>query len=162
MYVLPESLRSELKEPFGPVASGSFADELGDGPITTVGDVVTHQALDDGVNPNTMIVDGITKRDEDADPIEPGDDTERITVENPAAKITSELWQAVASAYANDHPTLIEVDGEEDLATLPAIVHAPKDANVVYGQPDEGAVIVTVDQITRERALDVLARMEVV
>ncbi len=162
MYILPDSLRTALKEPFGPVISGEFTDALGEGPIATVGDVVTRDALEADVLPEVMIIDGKTKRTEQADPLDLPDQLHRVPVENPAARITDALWQAVATAYANASCTLIEVDGEEDLATLPAIVHAPEGANVVYGQPDEGAVVVTVDQITRERALDVLAQMEVV
>lgn len=162
MYVLPESLRGELKKPFGPVTSGPIADELGEGPTATVGDVVTRDAIDEGIDPKLMIVDGKTKRTKDAETPDFSADLDRVTVENPAAKITDELWEAVAAAYAEPTRTLIEVDGEEDLAALPAIVHAPDGANVVYGQPDEGAVIVTVDQITRERVLDLLAQMEVV
>ena len=38
----------------------------------------------------------------------------------------------------------IIVDGEEDLATLPAILYAPLGSAVVYGQPNEGSVLVDV------------------
>ena len=162
MHILPEELRDELRRPFGPVVPGSFVEHLGQGPIATVGDVVTAGALAHDVLPQLMIVDGRTKREQEATPPELPPDIHRVPVVNPAARITDELWQAIASAYAASSCTLIEVDGEEDLATLPAIVHAPDGANVVYGQPDQGAVVVTVDQATRRRALDVLAKMEVV
>jgi uncharacterized protein (UPF0218 family) len=162
MYVLPESLREELKDPFGPVVSDALSGHLGEAPIATVGDVVTGEALDEGVLPQLMVVDGHTKRTEDPEVPDFPEELNRIPVDNPAGEITDELWQAVATAYAGSTCTLIEITGEEDLAALPAIVHAPKGANVVYGQPDEGAVVVTVDQATRERALDILARMEVV
>jgi uncharacterized protein (UPF0218 family) len=162
MYVLPESLREELKDPFGPVVSDALSGHLGDGPIATVGDIVTSESLDEGILPQLMVVDGHTKRTEDPGVPDFPDEVNEIPVENDAGEITDELWQAVATAYAGSSCTLIRIDGEEDLAALPAIVHAPKGANVVYGQPDDGAVIVTVDQTTRERALDILARMEVV
>ena len=38
----------------------------------------------------------------------------------------------------------IVVDGEEDLATLPAILYAPLGSVVIYGQPNEGSVLVNV------------------
>jgi uncharacterized protein (UPF0218 family) len=162
MYVLPDELRSELKSPMGPVQKGSFVDEVGEGPLATVGDVVTRRALSAGARPTLMVVDGITKRSEEAPEVDPGSTTREVEVDNPPARITDELWDAIEDAFQGETPTLIRVDGEEDLAVLPAIVHAPDGATVVYGQPDEGAVLVTVDQIARERANDLLARMEVV
>jgi hypothetical protein len=36
--------------------------------------------------------------------------------------------------------------GEEDLLTLPAIVEAPIISFVIYGQPEEGIVLVEVDE----------------
>lgn len=162
MYTLPQELRSELKDPFGPVTTGPLVKHLDDNPLATVGDVVTKDALDEGILPAIMIVDGKTKRTEDAPNLDVPTKAKTVRVKNPAAKITRELWGAIQDAYAQPEPTLIRVEGEEDLATLPCIVHAPDGATVVYGQPDEGAVVVTVDQITRERAEDLLARMEVV
>lgn len=162
MYVLPDDLRDELKKPLGPVVQGSFDEHLGDGPLATVGDVVTASALKQGLGPQVMVVDGVTERTKDHPGITTDLPLTRFTVNNPAARITTALWHAIAQAYAAHDHALIEVDGEEDLATLPAIVHAPPGASVVYGQPGEGAVIVTVDQTTRRRALQLLAQMEVV
>ena len=50
-----------------------------------------------------------------------------------------------------DEPRVLLVDGEEDLATLPAVLAAPDGASVVYGQPGEGMVLVTVTDAVRER-----------
>lgn len=162
MYQLPESLRHELKKPFGTVTTGPLEPHLDHDTLATVGDVVTRDALEEGLAPALMVVDGKTQRTREAPTVQAPGKARRITVENPPAQITEELWGAIEDAYESQPPTFIQVEGEEDLATLPAIVHAPDGAHVVYGQPDEGAVVVTVDQITRERADDVLAQMEVV
>jgi uncharacterized protein (UPF0218 family) len=53
----------------------------------------------------------------------------------------------------------VVVDGEEDLATLPALVAAPTGASIVYGQPGEGMVLVEVDLTSTDRARDLLSRM---
>ena len=38
------------------------------------------------------------------------------------------------------------VDGEEDLLALPSILFAPLNAYVLYGQPNEGIVVVSVTE----------------
>jgi uncharacterized protein (UPF0218 family) len=60
---------------------------------------------------------------------------------------------------ASTGSTVIDVGGEEDLVTLPAIAAAPENASVVYGQPGEGMVRVPVDGETRRRARDLIERM---
>ena len=50
------------------------------------------------------------------------------------------------------------MDGEEDLATLPAI-KLENGAKVIYGMPDKGMVVVDVNQQTKERANKLLERM---
>jgi len=166
MYVLPEGLRSELQAPMGPVLTGELLlAAVRDVPrLATVGDVVTRTLLEAGVVPQVMVIDGKTKRTEAVSPLDAADvrGAVEVRVVNEAARIRPELWDAVAAAFASRARTLIRVDGEEDLATLPCIVHAPEGARVVYGQPGQGAVVVTVDQTTRARAHQLLARMEVV
>ena len=51
------------------------------------------------------------------------------------------------------------MDGEEDLATLPAIKLCKNGAKVIYGMPDKGMVVVDVNQQTKERANRLLERM---
>jgi hypothetical protein len=57
-------------------------------------------------------------------------------------------------------PVTIDVDGEEDLATLPAILATPVGGSVVYGQPDEGMVLVAVTPAARREARSLLGRMD--
>ena len=51
------------------------------------------------------------------------------------------------------------MDGEEDLATLPAIKLCENGAKVIYGMPDRGIVVVDVDQQAKERANKLLEMM---
>ena len=113
-----------------------------------------------------------------------------VAVENPPATLTAALLSALSEAIravgegsggASEEasggeseeatgegstaaspatPTRIDVDGEEDLATLPAILIAPEGASVVYGQPGEGMVLVQVGREATERARDLLTRMD--
>jgi uncharacterized protein (UPF0218 family) len=163
VLTLPEALRSAFKEPFGPVhteTEGLLAD-AGE-PLIAVGDVVTHHLTATGARPDAALVDGLTEREAVAEALAPeieGYDR-AIEVANPAATLTVELLAALAAAIEEDGSTVVVVDGEEDLATLPALAVAPEGASVVYGQPGAGMVHVRIDRATRERARDLLSRME--
>jgi uncharacterized protein (UPF0218 family) len=161
---LPADLRSELKEPLGPVTTDA-AEVLATAgsPLVAVGDVVTYHLLEAGRMPDVALVDERTERSAVdpaiSDAIE-GFDRE-VSVANPAATLTADLLETLREAVerAGEATTLVDVDGEEDLATLPALVAAPTGASVVYGQPGEGMVHVTVDADVRTMARDLLARM---
>lgn len=162
---LPATLRPELKEPLGPLYTD--ADELlaaATDPIITVGDMVTYHLLEAGRVPDVALVDERTERtavETDVWNAITGFDREQ-TVTNPPATLTSDLLRTLQEAIdrADRETTLIVVDGEEDLATLPALVAAPSGASVVYGQPQEGMVLVTVDLTATDRARDLLSRMD--
>jgi len=160
---LPRALRSELKEPMGPLYID--ADELladaGD-PLVAVGDMVTYHLLASGRVPDLALVDERTKRSavetEVSDAITGFD--RRVTVENPPGTLTRELLTAVREGLDAAGTTLLDVDGEEDLAALPAVLAVSETASLVYGQPDEGMVLVTPDGATRERVRSILSRMD--
>jgi hypothetical protein len=160
---LPEALRGELKAPLGPVYTdtGALLAES-EGPIIAVGDVVTYHLLQAGRRPDVALVDGRTKREAvDAavwEAIDGFDD--RIELANPAATLSAALLSELRSAVDREGSTVLVVDGEEDLAALPAVVIAPDGASVVYGQPDEGMVHGVVTPELRERMLDLLSRMD--
>jgi uncharacterized protein (UPF0218 family) len=87
---------------------------------------------------------------------------ETVAVENPSGTLTDELVTALQSALEREPSTttLLVVEGEEDLAALPAVLAVADGASVVYGQPDEGMVLVTADEPTRERVRSLLERMD--
>lgn len=160
---LPRALRGELKEPLGPI----FTDaerllESADGPLVAVGDVVTYHLESVGVTPDVALVDGITKRER----VDPevrnavSDDARQIRVENPAGVLTDDLLRALVESVESPVPTVLVVDGEEDLAALPAVLAVPIGASVVYGQPDEGMVLARVTPELQAEVGDLLARMD--
>src|SRR3989344_5567420 len=69
-----------------------------------------------------------------------------VKAKNPAGYISRELVRAfekVLKGLVRDGmKRIVEVDGEEDLAGVPAILLAPLDSMVLYGQPDQGIVAV--------------------
>jgi len=158
---LPDALRSELKEPLGPIETNAEALlSTVDGPLIAVGDVVTAHLERAGRSPDVALFDERTQRESITEDVASGLPEVDRRVENPAATLTEALLSALRGAIESEGPTRILVDGEEDLATLPAIVAAPEGASVVYGQPGEGMVHVRVTAETRERARDLLSRMD--
>lgn len=160
---LPTAMREDLKEPLGELYTDTDALlASAGGSIIAVGDIVTYHLLEAGRRPDVAIVDGKTKR-ERVEPrvlnaIEEFDD--RIDVANPQSTITDDLVEALATAIGSSGSTVIVVDGEEDLASLPAVLAAPEGGSIVYGQPDEGMVLVSVDDEIRERCRALIGRMQ--
>ena len=160
---LPAALRGELKEPMGEIYTDTAAllDAAGD-PLVAVGDMVTYHLLSAGRVPDLALVDERTKRSaverEVTDAITGFDRT--VEVANPAGTLTRELLVAMRDGLGGDATTLLDVDGEEDLAALPAVLMSSDTATVVYGQPDAGMVLVVPDAAVRERVRSILSRMD--
>lgn len=162
---LQQALRPELKDPLGPIYTE--ADELladAGTPLVAVGDIVTYHLLEAGFTPAVALVDGRTKRATVDDHIQDALDSDRfdheLAIANPPATLSASLLSALREGLDHDGTTIIVVDGEEDLAALPAVAAAPTGASVVYGQPDEGMVLVDCEGATRETVRDLLARMD--
>lgn len=160
MLSLPPALREAFKEPFGPVYTD--ADELladaGD-PVIAVGDVVTHYLRLAGHAPRVAVVDGRTERETAPDEVRASIPAPDVTVENPAGTLSRNLLAALRDAVGDPDPTTVAVEGEEDLAALPALYLCPEGGSVVYGQPGEGMVLARRSE-NRARARDLLGRMD--
>lgn len=169
VYVLPEYLRAELKKPFGELITND--EEICrkyhsiDGVLVTVGDVCTRRALGCGKKPLIAIIDFKTKREliykHEEILKEIPSDYRRLKVKNNPGTISEDLINVISDAFNRKEFTLIVVEGEEDLSVIPAIIHAPPGAYIVYGQPDEGAVFIKVSDELKEKAQEILNSMVV-
>jgi len=160
---LPKEMRGELKEPLGDVVAEADRERLNNkGRIVAVGDMVTYHLLEAGFTPDVAVVDGKTEREEvDEEIVECWSALPVVArVENEPATVSREVVDALRDALDDDNRSLIEVEGEEDLVVLPAIVLASDGDMVLYGQPGEGMVYVEVNDEMRVRALDMLRRMD--
>ncbi len=131
--------------------------------VIAVGDIVTFNLLKAGLVPDISFVDDRTKRGPASDHIMHGTKHPRFktaTIENPPGTITDGLLQEISKAMGSDHPVRIFVKGEEDLAALPAIAMAPLSSVVIYGLPDEGAVLVKVTESKKREIQSFLDRMK--
>jgi uncharacterized protein (UPF0218 family) len=163
MLRLPQSLRSAFKEPFGPVYTDAQPLLAAtDGPVIAVGDVVVAHLVRAGRTPDVAVIDGRTKREAVSPDTEAALEAlpDGTRVENPAGELTEALLRALVAAIDADEPRVLDVDGEEDLATLPAVVAAADGTGVVYGQPDEGMVLVRVTPETRAEMIGLLEQFE--
>jgi len=148
-YFAPdEKERAELKKPLGRLyRSVAEAKEL-KGRIIAVGDFVSHSLLKAGIYPDIVIIDGLVEREKTELKTE---GYQGVKVKNPAGRVTKELWDAVKNAIEGNNPLKIEVEGEEDLAVMPAVMLAPAGTKVAYGQPREGLVVVNADLESKEK-----------
>jgi hypothetical protein len=161
VYILPEELRAELKRPLGELHR-SFSDvDVGNSFLITVGDVTTRNALEHGLKPDVSIIDNrIQRRDSDH---EFRDTATILRSRNPPGTVTESLWksieEAIEGATERGERFMIVVDGEEDLAVLPSILLAPPDTVILYGQPDEGVVLVRASE-TSSKAEELMKKFE--
>lgn len=167
-YVLPEKLRSTLKQPIGQLVDEQTLLQLIDTgkKIVSIGDQVTYTLLKHDVPPLFCVIDFHTKRKETFNEIKKtlrtfGEKT--VNVENPPGTITTALWEIIQKTYQEDVTAgitvRIEVSGEEDLAALPAILFAPRDVTIIYGLPDKGVVVVPSEKQYKEKVKNILAEM---
>ena len=151
MLRLPEEVRPLLKRPLGRLfrSTGEAVDHLRTSPPTrliTVGDVVTAEFLEAGLKPDIVVVDFRVMRSPAGEDIKRVIDSYSVPVRrvrNPAGFLVPELGDELKDA---DLPLKIIVDGEEDLATLAAVLTAPVGSVIAYGQPGEGVVLVEVTE----------------
>ena len=154
MLELPEEVRQLLKRPLGQLFPNVAAAierlrQLHPSRLISVGDVVTADLLEAGLRPDVAVVDMKVMRlpvDEKTKRAVEAFEATVVRVKNQAGSITPELREALEAAKP---PLKIVVEGEEDLATLPAVLSAPLGSAVVYGQPGEGLVLVEVTEPKR-------------
>ncbi|RLG72750.1 MAG: hypothetical protein DRO11_01515 [Methanobacteriota archaeon] len=165
---LTPPLNKLLKKPIGVLISGEPGEvaaevrekleNLTPPCLISVGDVSTEQLLENGVKPDVAIVDGKTLRGERLEH-RYNHYISRFHLQNPPGVLVDRCWAILVKAICNP-PSLVEVDGEEDLLTLPAVILAPTNSVVVYGQPGVGMVVVVANNPTKMFAMKIVGDME--
>ena len=170
LLLLPDELRSILKEPLGKLCRGdgldcvkAMQDDIRKAnKLVAVGDMTAFYLLKAGIYPDLMIVDNKTKRMQVSDQVMDKLDHKSykmVPVQNPAATLSSDLMERIKESMQGQEKIKIIVEGEEDLATLPAILYAPPGSAVVYGQPNEGSVLVDVTAEKKLHIEELMKRM---
>ena len=159
---LPDDLRDQLKNPLGNLVSDNDPNKeniikkiTAESIVITVGDRTTENILQLGLKPQIQIIDCLEKRNQRIAPIDDTINT-KLSCRNPPGEITEESIQIIKKAFSSEPPVRIVVDGEEDLLVIPACVFAPENSVVMYGQPNEGLVIVTITPEIRAKVQKIL------
>jgi len=162
---LPENLRDQLKTPLGDlikeenVSKEKILSKIGSESITiTIGDRTTENMINFDIMPQIQIIDGLEKRNRRVVPTDDAVNT-NLSCRNPPGEITEESIQVIQKAFSSEPPVRITVDGEEDLLVLPVCMSAPENSVVMYGQPNEGLVIVHITPEIRAKVQKILDAM---
>ena len=167
-YALTPELRLKLKEPFGSLIQGTSEETMAkmkelvkkDKPtkIISVGDIVSQNLHKHNIHPQITIIDNISLRNQ---PMPQEAAVEKtVHIKNPPGTITQETISAVKKALEKDEHTHIVVDGEEDLLALIAVLYAPQNAFVVYGQPNSSIVVIKVASQKKAQVQEFLKAMK--
>ncbi len=168
VYTLTPELRIKLKDPFGSLIQGTLEETMfkmkemveKEKPprIISVGDIVSLNLHKHNIHPQLTIIDNISLRDQ---PIPKEAEVEKtIYVDNPQGTITQETILAIRKALDKNEHIHIVVNGEEDLLTLIAVLFAPENTFVVYGQPHLGIVVVKVTPERKSQVQEFLNAMK--
>ncbi len=167
-FVLPENEREELRKPGGSiekdmkeVLSGLQSSPM----LIAVGDIVAESLVKLGRPADISIIDGKTRRKIlNIEGTHLFDSAIRLETENPAGIITQKgallLKKAITDYHTTHNKQVIVVTGEEDLLAIPAILLAPLQTVVVYGQFDQGIVVINVSEQNKKHIYNLFRKFK--
>ena len=162
---LPENLRNKLKIPLGRLIKNNDPEKVQiikqiytENIVITIGDATSEMLIKLGLIPFLQIVDGKEKRHERELPVDSSVVTNLHCV-NPAGELTQQSIDTIKKSFNSKPPIRILVDGEEDLMVLPACLFSPENSVVMYGQPNEGLVIIHITPEIRAKVQRILDAM---
>lgn len=156
--LLPKSIRSKFKQPLGRTytSTGDILSAIKGETLITIGDVTTKLLYETEAIPYLAVVDFIVERKKlyrSLKELGIPESVESQEIDNPAGTLSPMLFTALRTLLQNSHKEkryVIQVNGEEDLAALPAILASPLGFVVCYGQPGEGTVVVPITEKIKE------------
>lgn len=165
VYAIKPELLEKFRQPFGVLLRGTFSETMKQlnaivnkekpPKVVSVGDTVSRNLHKQGIKTQLSITDNKSLRRRVKPATFPAEKV--FQTKNPQGTITEEAITTVQEALRANEDAHVIVDGEEDLLTLIAVLYAPKNALVVYGQPHEGIVVV---KVTAEKKAEARALFE--
>lgn len=114
--------------------------------VVVVGDVSLQQFIEHNWHYDLGIFDNHTQRIKTIDTLKSFD----TRLKNPAGIITTNLYNTIHSWKHSPFRHML-IDGEEDLATVAAVLAMPLGTIVYYGQPNQGMVTIEISEEIKER-----------
>ncbi len=175
--IMPDSLKEVLRKPLGHIIT-SFrllpktqlskikADSHRQNEVTliSVGDVITYNFKKVKIIPSVSIIDGMTQRKAlNKELFDSILEKEHHTAPNKKGTIQKEAIDALCEIYVSRHTKATKqllIEGEEDLLTLVAILFAPLNSHVWYGQQGKGAINVLVTEKKKQIVYNLLKKFK--
>ncbi|MDQ6722784.1 MAG: GTP-dependent dephospho-CoA kinase family protein [Thermoproteota archaeon] len=127
--------------------------------IITVGDTTTEKFVEFGYVPDLSIIDNKEKRIMKCKIIEFEVD-KIITCENRPGEINMQVIDLIKKLTTMKFNKIqIIIEGEEDLVALPLFMYSPDKWTIFYGQPNEGLVVVEINNTIRKRAKSIFNKV---
>ncbi len=130
--------------------------------LISVGDAVTKNLLENDLTPDISIVDfKIRRKVVHKNIAEFGFRDIKVfeSARNKPGTLSYGAYTKLLGLIKEEaRPAVLRINGEEDLMTLLAIFLAPLNSLIVYGQPDEGIVVVEVTEEKKEKARQFLSK----
>ena len=128
--------------------------------VVLVGDEVSYRLLKESIIPNMIIIDYRVQRTPVISKIRNilnSFSEKTYEIHNTAGEISENSFNIIKKGIMSKKKVKIAVIGEEDLLTLPTILLLPSNSIVIYGQPNEGIVIV---HVTKEKKNEIKKLIE--
>jgi len=161
--ILPQELRVELRFPLGKLFKKIEDLDFKNNFLITVGDETSKIFNKLSIHPNIAVIDyKVARKKKYKDLKELGflGDQRIYEVKNPPGSISKELFKLIKNIFeniTNKDQIIIQIDGEEDLSVLPAVLGAPLGWLVYYGQPGRGIVKILVDEKNKAKIHEIVA-----
>jgi len=154
MVRIGAQLRGELTKPLGRLLADAslIQGEAAGRRIISIGDVCTLRLLDEGIRPHLAVFDLRSMRKDLAPELK-----SRLASEFPEPERFSNPQGTLSEDIIAKAPALIRkggailIEGEEDLTALAFVLAAGRGDLIVYGQPEQGLVLVGYDPKLKKR-----------
>jgi cytidyltransferase-like protein len=173
---MPDSLARQLREPKGIIIPGDqndfqkaardavrYIQQHKPTMVIAVGDIVSISLMQAGLTPDIQIIDYQSQR-KDVSHLHTTTDADQ-SYRNSPGKIhkTSALAlkRAITRFMKGKQSESLIINGEEDLLAMPAILYAPLGSYVLYGQFNQGIVILVVTEEYKQEISRLLSQFKI-